>query len=302
MDESGNRAISRTGGDRRLTFEQLRVFVTVASDGGFGKAGELLHRSQSAISQNLQRLEEILGYRLVVRSQGHIDGLTLEGQRFLGYARDILARMDDAVQAICRPRLRGRIRLGVPEDFAVAELHAVVSRCLTRNPDLQIEITATLSCYLVEQFDAQLLDIIIFKRTAHSYSPDHACRILRSDPLHWLHHRHIHIDRFDEIPLIGFPEGCAYREAALHALDSIGRPWFFAYTSASYDNIRSAISSGLGVGFLPQSTHKHNHLALTSDEGFPALPDVQLVMSLRAEDDVIAQVADYIVQGYRTPA
>ncbi|OBS09510.1 LysR substrate-binding domain-containing protein [Acidihalobacter prosperus] len=299
MDEPGNHLVSRLGGDRRLTFEQLRVFVTVASDGGFGKAGELLHRSQSAISQNLQRLEDILGYRLVIRRQGHIDGLTQEGQRFLGYARDILARMEDAVQAICRPGLRGRVRLGVTEDFAVAELHGVVSRCLDRNPDLQIEITSTLSNRITEQLDSQQLDIAIFKRIVQADAPDHDCRILRSDPLHWLYHRRVAIDHFESVPLVGFPDGCIYREAALRALDAAGRPWFFAYTSASYHNVRGAIAAGLGVGFLPQPPLKNAPPTLTADEGFPPLPEIQLAICQRATDEVTAQVASYIINGYR---
>ncbi|MDX5630372.1 MULTISPECIES: LysR family transcriptional regulator [unclassified Brenneria] len=70
-------------GDRRVTLEHLRAFVSIAEDGGFQRASEKLYRTQSAVTQSLRKLEEILGCRLLERRQGHIVGLTADGQRLL---------------------------------------------------------------------------------------------------------------------------------------------------------------------------------------------------------------------------
>ena len=91
-----------------MELRQLRYFVTLAEELHFGRAAEREHIVQSALSQQVQRLERELGVRLVERSTHHV-ALTAAGVVFLVEARQILAHADRAAAAArraCGPRQR----------------------------------------------------------------------------------------------------------------------------------------------------------------------------------------------------
>src|SRR5260370_33378211 len=113
--------------DRRITLEQLRVLVSVIEAGGFQSASRQIHRTQSAVTQSLKKLEEILGCRLLERPQGHVLGLTPEGERFLPAPREILPRVSDALRAVQIPDRKGKIPVGEPHAFAITTRPDAVS-------------------------------------------------------------------------------------------------------------------------------------------------------------------------------
>lgn len=282
-------------GDRRVTLEHLRAFVSIAEDGGFQRASEKLYRTQSAVTQSLRKLEEILGCRLLERRQGHIVGLTADGQRLLPAAREILMHLDDTISTMKRPRLSGRIRLGVPDDFRIAELHGAISHCLSLNRNLRIEVVSALSARLLKLLANQDLDVAIYKHTIENggIGPH---EVLWREPLHWVSHAPLAFHDVEEIALVSFPDGCAYRHVALQTLGNIGKPIFHAYESASYENIRRAISTGLGIGILPRSAIGRDHVILTPVEGFPELPEVKLSIKINSDGDMFEQFSNYLRQ------
>ena len=97
-----------------------------------------------------------------------------------------------------------------------------------------------------------------------------------------------------DIPLVIFPDGCCYRSAALAALDQPGKHGYSAYVSASYDNIRAAVSAGLGIGVLPASALAEDHIILGKREGFPELPMVELLMVQASQKRATQQLADFL--------
>jgi len=283
-------------GDRSLTLEQLRSFVAIVQGGGFQQAGALVSRSQSAVTQSLKRLEECVGCTLLVRRQGHLVGPTPEGRRFLRYAMDVLERVAQAVAVLKQPELKGQVRLGVPDDFMIEHLHAVISSCLVTNPSLRIDVTSAVSSQLQSLFKQQALDIVICKTLEPpSVLPD-AYEVLRSEPLHWVADKRLTFDSVFRMPLIVFPVGCTYREAAVAALEQHGKGWYIAYTSASYENVRLAVSAGLGIGILSHSALGAQHVVLDDAHGFPALPMVQLTMAVRPGNALFHQVATCLTQ------
>lgn len=289
------RTLSSPLGDRRVTLEQLRAFSLIA-EGGFQQAAQELYRSQSAITQSLKRLEDILECRLVERRQGHVAGLTSDGERFLPAANEILARASEAVSAMKCPQVSGHLAIGVPDDFKIFDLHGAMSRCLTMNPDLRIEVRSALSSKIFQMVDDGHLDLAIAKRVATDEFPDkgRSAHLLRKEPLLWIARERHRIDRLAELPLAVFPEGCSYRAAAQAALSGVGKRTYCAYVSAAYENIRAAISLGLGVGILPQSAISKDHVILDEDDGFPPLPDVHLVMIQASKTIPARQVADFL--------
>src|SRR5258708_5097468 len=101
--------------------ELLRSFVSVVDAGGFTRAGERVHRTQSTVSQQIKRLEEDVGQPLLIRSGKDVTP-TEAGERLLSYARRLLALAEEARDVVSRPGNEGAIRLGVPEDFAAYRL------------------------------------------------------------------------------------------------------------------------------------------------------------------------------------
>lgn len=281
---------------RRLTLEHLRAFVCIAEDGGFQRASQELHRSQSAVSQSLQKLEDILGCRLLERRQGHVLGLTVAGERLLPLAREVLARISDAVATLRRPELSGRIALGVPDDFPLVDIIEAVSRCLKVNRNLRVEVTSAQSSQILRLLGEGRLDLGIFK----TMLPVGAVgigreRSLRTEALCWVGARGHAPGAHAELPLVGFPDGCAHRAAALAALGRIGRAAYFAYVSASYANIRNAIASGLGFGVLPEDAVGRDLAVLGSADGLPDLPPVRLTMITASTGSLYEQFGEILV-------
>ena len=283
-----------TLGDRRITLEQLRAFACVAESGGFQYAALELHRSQSAITQSLQRLEEILECRLLERHQGHVLGLTVAGARFLPAVHDILARTSQAVGAIRQPVMAGPVKLGVPGDFQLPQLRAALTQYAARLPQMSVVVQSALSSELVRMFCNGLLDIAIVKRVATEPLIPQSQQ-LRQERLHWVAHQRLSLHAIDTLPLVLFPEGCAYRKLALACVAKLGKPSYCSYSSASYDNIRAAISAGLGIGILSHRALAKHHVILDGQDGFPPLPDVQLLMLQATPNDSVQQLADLLL-------
>src|SRR5262249_61886634 len=89
-------------GTRMLDIDLLRSFVSVVDAGGFTRAGERVHRTQSTVSQQIRRLEDTLGRALLHRN-GRQARPTEEGERLLSYARPILALAEEARDGVARP-------------------------------------------------------------------------------------------------------------------------------------------------------------------------------------------------------
>src|SRR5215472_13418634 len=105
----------------------LRSFVSVVDAGGFTRAGERVHRTQSTVSQQIKRLEGSFGRPLLHRNGKRVTP-TEEGERLMSYARRILALADEAHQVVAQPAGEGVVRLGLPEDFAATRLAQVLAR------------------------------------------------------------------------------------------------------------------------------------------------------------------------------
>jgi DNA-binding transcriptional LysR family regulator len=121
----------------RVELRQLRYFVTLAEELHFGRAAAREHIVQSALSQQLQRLERELGVPLLERTTHHVR-LTAAGSAFLLEARQILAHVDRAAAAAQRaarsaPALRVRT-----VDASYDSLPMIVRRVQARFPDLEI--------------------------------------------------------------------------------------------------------------------------------------------------------------------
>jgi DNA-binding transcriptional LysR family regulator len=257
-----------------LDLDLLRSFVSVVDAGGFTRAGERVHRTQSTVSQQIRRLEEALGRELVHRN-GKQATPTEEGERLLSYARRILALADEAHQVVAQSAGEGVVRLGLPEDFAASRLAQVLAGFARSRQGARLDVRCDLSVRLREDLDRGELDLILFKRNIGERSGI----VCWPERLRWIASRRRKLDvRCDPVPLVAFPQGCLYRNRAIHALETAGRTWYIAYSSPNFSGIQAAVSVGLGVTILPQAAILSDHRVLRVREGFAKVPNTELAL------------------------
>src|SRR5471030_410683 len=130
-----------------LDLELLRSFVSVVDSGGFTRAGERVHRTQSTVSQQIKRLEDDVGQPLLHRSAKDVTP-TEAGERLLSYARRLLSLAEEARDVMARPGHEGAVRLGIPEDFAAYRLTKLLATFSRARPGLRLDVRADQSTYL----------------------------------------------------------------------------------------------------------------------------------------------------------
>ncbi|MEA2948294.1 MAG: hypothetical protein QOI40_3624 [Alphaproteobacteria bacterium] len=257
-----------------LDLDLLRSFVSVVEAGGFTRAGERVHRTQSTVSQQIRRLEETFGRPLLHRTGKHATP-TEEGERLLSYARRILALAEEARDVVARPAGDGVVRLGIPEDFAANRLARVLSKFARSRPGLRLDVRCDLSVKLRSDLERGELDLALMKRDAGGTGAIAAW----PENLNWVTSRSHPIDpHHNPIPLAVFPQGCPYRNRAIHALEAAGRGWHIAYTSPNFSGIQAAVSAGLGVSILPEASLLADHRVLQRKDGFPAITNTELAL------------------------
>jgi DNA-binding transcriptional LysR family regulator len=253
-----------------LDTDLLTAFVAVAETVSFTKAAQQLHRTQSTISLQIKRLEEIVGAPLFVRTTRSL-APTQSGEMFLVYAKRILQLQMEALAA--SSGLHGpTVRLGLPEDYAAAVLPSLLRALRSQQPDIELHIYCAMSQELVRLLHEGELDLTIGIR-CQSFSDG---RVVCEEPVVWSAHQGFSIGTEDAVPLAVWPPGCPFRARALDALAAIGRPSRVVYTSQNPTGIEIAVREGLGVTVRSRRTMPADWRILTPEDGFPTLPPVEL--------------------------
>jgi DNA-binding transcriptional LysR family regulator len=255
-----------------LELELLKVFVTAVEHGGFSRAAAALHRTQSAVSMQIQRLEKAAGMPLFAR-QGRNIRLTREGQALLGHARRMLALDEEALGTVSRVSQGGVVRIGVLEDYATRLMPEVLAKYWTSHPQVQVEVRTGLTAELLERLGGDL-DLVLGMQAAGSG---------RGTPIHrdrptWVVGAKYEVHKRSPLPLALYPEGCLFRHWGTRALEAAGKRWHCAYASQSYGALLAAVRAGLAVSIFKRSTLVADVRRLSSAHGFPTLPEIEIAL------------------------
>lgn len=269
----------------------LRAFTAVARTGSFTRAGEILFRSQSAISLQIRKLENQLGERLFRRNARQVT-LTPAGERLNAYAGRLLALNEEVLAAFRDTEIAGVVRLGTPEDFATSHLPAALARFASAHPKVQLEVECDLTLTLVDRFRAGKLDIVLIKREPAGMLEGH--RVWR-EPLVWVGRDAAAFACGNEsVPLVVNPEPCVYRKRAFEALRSAGHRPRAAYVCGSLAGSLAAVRAGLGITVLPRDMAPAD-LATDHGERLPLLDDTEIVLVTVSDADLTARtLADFL--------
>jgi DNA-binding transcriptional LysR family regulator len=275
-----------------LDIDQLRTFIAIAETGSFTKAAEVVNKTQSAVSMQMKRLEERIERPIFAR-EGRASKLTEDGTRLLDYARRLVKLNVETVAAFSDEALSGRVRLGVPDDYADRYLPEIMARFSRAYPSVELTVICEPSFDLLERIDANEIDLAIVTNCESK----RAAETFRRERLLWVtSNRHsTHLE--EPLPLaLGRPT-CSWRRIAVERLESVGRPYRVLYSSSNAGAVAAAVLAGLAVSVLAESGLRPGMRVLTANDGFPELPScrVGLVRSAHESSALADALAGYIV-------
>ncbi len=278
-----------------LEHDLLRTFVAIVDTGGFTPAARQVHRTQSAVSMQMKRLEESVG-RLLFERDGRGVNLSADGEILLVYARRLLRLHDEAVSALTRPDMVGAVCLGTPDDYVDRFLPNILARFAQAYPRVQVEVLCEPSTHLRELLADQRLDLALI-----TCAPGReAGEVVRREPLVWVTSERHCAHESDPLPLAVFQKGCFFRGWATAALDQAGRSYRIAYSSPSISGIFASVSAGLAVTVLARSVVPGNLRILSEADGFPALPTALITLQQCGRSSAISKaLADFVREGFR---
>ncbi|HET8596179.1 MAG TPA: LysR substrate-binding domain-containing protein [Castellaniella sp.] len=274
---------------RNLDINALRTFESGVALGTFAKASDRVGRSPAAVSAQLRKLEQQAG-AVLFRKAGRGLALTEAGETLLGYARQILAANDAALDALRVNQTRGRIRLGLQEDLGEWVLTDVLGRFARAHPGMRIETRVCRNAELMDRMAAGELDLaVVWGAGADTPWRETLARL----PMIWigaldgvaLPRRASGAagggaaDTARPLELVMFDGACLFKAAATEALNQAGVAWDLAFTSSSLNGLLAAAAAGLGltvrtpIGLPPRVT-----VLRPSAGGLPPLPAVELTM------------------------
>ncbi|MFL9884182.1 LysR family transcriptional regulator [Paraburkholderia agricolaris] len=254
---------------RNLDIDLLRTFVAIAQHETFAAAAERVGRTQSAVTQQMQRLEQEMGCSLFEK-RGRHKSMTPDGTRLMAYAHKILALNDQAVQVIQTRGPIEKIRIGSPHDVADSILPNLLRRLSKLSPELQMEINVGRSPFLMDALRGKELDLAISTRYDNAFPGIK----LRTSPMVWICAEDFIFDATAPVPLVMADELSLFRQVSISCLDERHILWRTSYISPTLVGIKAAISAGLGVTARTTELLDANMRVLTEADGLPRLPEV----------------------------
>ncbi len=271
----------------------LHTFTEIVEHGSFTHAAARIHRTQSAVSMQIRRLEEQLGCRLFERT-GRAVKLTGQGEVFYDHARRILRAYREALTVVNRRSLKGEVSVGLPDDLAMSFLPQVLGRFNQTYPWVRLHLVCEPSKRLIAQVAEGLIDVALVTEGEGAVSGI----VVRREPLVWASSARHDAHEQDPVPLAIFHTGDVFRRSAVERLDSHGRRARIAVTSPSFAGIAAAVEAGIAVAVVFLGSIRPGWRILAAQEKFPPLADLGFVLRRASHErsPIVDRLIDHIVE------
>ncbi|MEM7319590.1 MAG: LysR substrate-binding domain-containing protein [Pseudomonadota bacterium] len=268
----------RIGPDLQIT--HLKTLIAIREQGGFGAAAKSIGRTQSAVTIQMQALEEAVGVPIFA-TKGRNRELTEAGQTLLRYAYEIVSISNHAVSATAKSRHSGLIRIGAPQEIAEDLLPQALARFENMWPEMRVVIEVGRSPVLMQRLEDGLLDLTLSTRRSGRFQST----LLGHLPVEWIAHEDWVFEPETPLPLVLSDEPSMFRRIALSALDLSALPYVERLTSPSLAGIRLAVSAGMGVTARTRSSWFSNTCFLGERDGLPQLPNVPYYLYIAGDQN-----------------
>ncbi|RJT39227.1 LysR family transcriptional regulator [Mesorhizobium waimense] len=260
---------------RNLDTALIRTFVTVADKASMTAAANALHLTQGAVSQQVKRLEDLLGSSLFERDRRGLK-LTRAGERLLGKGKRLLSLNDEIWTEMVGNAVAGQVRLGVPYDLVGTLLAPVLKAYAGTYPQIEISLLCASSPELAAALAAGAIDLaIIEERVGPSVGE---CLLI--DRLVWVGARGGVARQKRPLPVSMVADTCAFRPAVISALDEHGLEWRTVFENGNIDATTATVRSDLAVTTWLASTVPADLEILSADADLPALSNFAINLHL----------------------
>jgi len=280
-----------------LELDLLRTLVLAMQTGSFQQSAALIGRSQSAVSLQMRRLENQVGVRLLQKN-GRKLALTDAGEVLLGYANRLLALNDEAVQATAGVNLKGKVRLGLLQDFAETILPPALAAFTRAQPAVEIAVQVEPSKRLIAEVRQHRLDLALLFTRRGDLTELPATRVA-TVPMVWVLKKDLPLR--DPLNLVLFEPPCVFREVATEILGKANRPWRQVFVSPSLAGTWAAVEAGLGLSIRTRIGLPGNLTSQARLSGTRQLPlvDVTVLQRPFSAIPVVVRLRDLLVQSLR---
>lgn len=272
---------------RNLDLNLLRTLVTIEQTNRFSAAAQSLFKTQSAITQQMQRLEAQMGFP-IFQKKGRRRVLTPQGQQLADYGRRMLAINDEALRTVGQKQMEGQIRLGAPLDVADTILPPVLTHIARHLPRVRLEIRVDRSPFLMDALASGDLDLTISTRQDANLNGF----ALRTSPTAWICAADYVYNKRAPLPLILADELSIFRRIALQALEQTHLRWHINYLAPTLVGIKAAVRAGLGVTARSVEFLGADMRVLGEADGLPPLPP--MTYRLWARKDTISPLTLHV--------
>ena len=261
----------------------LRTFLTLAETASFSRTGGLIGRSQSAVSGQISKLEQVLGRPLLLRDTRNVR-LTPDGERLVPHARAMVAAADAMLARFQTEEISGELRFGSPEDFASAYLPDILGVFAAAHEAVELHVSCKLTLTLIAEFEAGHQDLIVIKQDPARPQP--GARPLWRESLVWVGAEERAFApvcsglaaRGRPLPLVLSPAPCVYRSRATAALDAAHQGWTGVFVCPSHAGCAAAVKVGLGYAVMPLAMVPSDLAVLGPEAGWPMLAEAEIAL------------------------
>lgn len=270
----------------------LQCFLAVAETRSFTKAASRVGRTQSAISQQIAKLESLIEKQLVIR--GKELSLTTDGEIFLSYAKRIYELHRESLDLFKTPELIGELRFGLPEDFATMILSDILVEFSRLHPRVLLNVECDLTLNLIERFNQGDFDLILIKSNAEN-KINNSIKVW-TESVKWVGKKDLlpNINAQTIIPLILSPAPCVYRENVIESLNQRNIKWRLAFSSPSYAGKMAAVRAGLGITAIQRSMIP-NYLDILDDDFLPSLKEVNVALINKPKTNKVIESLEFFI-------
>ena len=285
-----------------LDLDQLRTFLTVLEAGSLTAAAPRVFLSQSAVSEQMRKLEECVGQSLLARSKAGVQP-TVAGERLRVHGERLVALADEALRDLRGESLQGELRLAVTDYFRPGELARLLARLAQSHPRMRLNVAIKKSTEVEAMHLRGEIDIGLSMRVAEGAAGKSLPKSLRREPLAWmaapgwLQAQ----PRGEPLPLLVLTDGCSLRQFTEQLLQRRRVGYRVAHVASGVAGLQSALAAGLGVACLNESSLAEGVALLAPPHGLPALPrvDFHLLAPRRGEAELVMRVRELLAQELR---
>lgn len=288
----------------RFDLELLHALVVIAEAGSITAAAPRLCRSQSAVSEQVRRLEEFCGVPLLLRGKAGAR-LTPAGERLVAHARPLLAASETALQDMRGSRLAGDLRLAITDYFRPAAVAAFLKHLGREYPRLRLHVSIRKSAVIEQEVGNGDFDIGLTMRYLDGSPPPTDGRILLGrEPLHWIAQEGFAPGPSDCLPLIVLPDHCSLQQQVARVLGRHGIRHDVVHSATGVGGLQLALSAGLGVACLNPSATPADVTRFDWNGRLPPMPDVEfgLLPARPGEPALVGEVRDMLARHLVDPA